>query len=391
MAGILGRLTGRNQERKVASGAAAAAAAAAQRRAAAPPVRTINPADYGMPERAQLRTDLPVNEPALDAAITAVQGGDWRPAAALFATAGRDWERRYLYTTIFAEQAANEDAWLLAWRQAHPQDAAAATVQARAVVDLAWQVRTSDRAENVTRDQWDGFFRVLSAAPDACREAAALAPEDPTPWAVMLPTAMGLQWPHDDFRAIWAEVVRRAPQHVKAHMAAQSYWLPRWYGSRELMIGFTETAIAAAPQGSLLTMLRLDLLNNELRPDDVQERPAFWKSDQVRWAVDEALADLAAADPRHLRIDAMRSWLARFLTVSGRYAEAVEQFRLMGPSIANLPWTYSSDRTSLFITTRTNAVLGWEDAGRPPLPGVPLRSAPPVGSYFSSPYVTTED
>jgi hypothetical protein len=388
MAGILDRLAGHAQPTRVDPGALAAAVAAARRKAdpaapAGPDGRTVRAEDYGLPTVQQLRTDLPVEDPALAAALAAARAGHWQPAAQLFWSVGQDWERRYVCTTVLASQAAQDDAWLRAWRQAHPQDAAAVTVQARSLVDLAWQIRSSNRAQDVSRDQWDGFFRMLNEVPALCREASALAPEDPTPWIVMLPTAMGLQWPNEDFTALWTEVVRRAPYHVKAHLAALSYWRPRWSGSVEHAVHFVETAIASAPRGSLLTLLRLDLLNSELRPDDQQQRPAFWTGDQVRWAVDEALADLAAADPGQLRVGALRSWLARILTLEGRHAEAFEQFRQLGSFIAFEPWSFSKDGTSLYLTTRTTAVLGWEDAGRPPLPPLPQPAAPPADSLFA--------
>ena len=362
MAGILGRLTGRKQQVK-------AVPVAAARSAGSPAPRTIVPGDYGLPVRAELRTDLPVTHPALDAAVAAAKAGQWEPAAELFQEVGADWELRYLCVTALAEQAADDDAWLTAWRGARPGDAAAHTVHARALVDLAWQIRSSEQAEKVGREQWDGFFRVLRQVPEACATAAALAPEDPTPWIVHLPAAMGLQWSNDEFRALWAEVQRRAPYHVKAHLSGLSYWRPRWYGSEELMVEFVEGAIAAAPAGSLLTLLRLDMLNSEFRPEGAAELKAFWRGERVGAAVDACLADLAAADPGHLRIGAMRSWLAFFLTRAGRHAEAVEQFRRIGTQVAAEPWSYSANGTDLFVETRATAVLGWEDAGRPELPG----------------------
>jgi hypothetical protein len=355
MAGILGRLTGRKKQLPTVL-------------AAAPAQRTIKPAEYGMPLRADLRTDLCVTLPGLDAAIAAAKDGRWEPVAALFAEVGDDWELRYLCTTALAEQAVEDDGWLAAWRHARPGDVAAECVHAYALVNVAWKIRSSDRAEKVGQEQWDGFFRVLREVPAVCAAAADLAPADPTPWIVLLTAARGLQWSHEEFNAVWAEVKQRAPLHFRAHSAAMSYWRPRWYGSEELMVRFVEEAVAAAPTGSLLSMLRLDMLNSEFRPKDPAELKAFWTSDRVTAAVDAALADLAAAEPAHLRIGAMRSWLAFFLTRGERWAEAVEQFRLIGTHIAAEPWSYSKDRTTLFTTTRANAVLGWEDAGRPELP-----------------------
>ncbi len=381
MAGFLGRLSGRSKQQDAAR---TAAAASAQRSAAPAPTaegskRTIVPADYGMPPRSALRTDVPVVVPALDAAKAAAAAGDWRPAAELFEAVGANWELRYYCTTVLADVAAADDGWLRAWRTARPQDAAAATIAVESLVRLAWKLRSSARAEKVSAEQWEGFFRVLRTVPAACQEAAALAPEDPTPWIAMLPAAKGLQWSHEDYRRLWEEVRQRAPFHVKAHLSAMTYWQPRWSGSLELMSEFVEDSIARAPRGTLLTVMRMQFLNDEVRPADKEGRAAFWQSEQVRLAVDAALTDLAGADPWHLRITDMRSWLAYMLALSRRYPEAVEQFRLIGTAIGCYPWALNTDMAALLTTNRTNAVLGWEDAGRPPLPATnrsPLDAVP---------------
>jgi|GEM_PF-1393921 len=369
---LFGRLTGRARR---ADAAAVAVAAAAARRAANPVApqdavrgRTIVPGDYGMPARAELRTDLIRPLPALHAARAAAEAGDWRPASAVMQQAGGDWEFRYLCTTWFAELAPKDDAWLRAWRREAPEDPAAAVIHARSLVDIAWSIRGSGWAKDVTPEQWEGFHRVLEQAPEACLAAAELFPADPTPWIVHFGVALGLGYSHDDFRALWAQASARDPFHVKAHLAAMDYWRPRWHGSPELMSGFVENAIATAPRGSLLTLLRLDMLNTEQKPKEAEEQAAFWQSPEVRHAIDAGLADLAAARPDHLRVDALRSWLAFFLTKSGRYAEAVWMFRRLGDCAAAQPWSYSADGTALFTATRVNAVLGWEDAGRPALP-----------------------
>jgi hypothetical protein len=365
MARFLGRITGQGRPPKDADSN-----------------RTIQPAEYGLPLRTELRTGRSVDDPALEAAVLAAKAGNWQPVGAFMWDTGQDWERRYLCTSIFGGVAAEDDRWLQAWRQAHPQDAAAAAIEASSLVQLAWKIRSGDVSSNVSRDQWDGFFRVLRQVPDHCRAAAELSPEDPTPWIVLLGAAKGLQWENDEFRALWKEVLERAPHHVLAHISAQSYWLPRWFGSTDLVLEFTEQAIAAAPDGSLLSLLRLDLLNRELRPNDAALRPAFWRGEQVRWAIDEALIDLAAADPGHLRINTLRSWLAIFLVRTERWAEAVEQFRAIGRMVAFEPWTYSKDGTTLFTQQRASAVLGWEAAGRPAVPPLPGHRPAPAGSYF---------
>ncbi|MEZ0066399.1 hypothetical protein ABIA32_002409 [Streptacidiphilus sp. MAP12-20] len=327
MAGIFGRRAGQGGG---ATGAALAAAAAVQRQAP---------------------------QPAPEGQEAAAQQVQWEQAAARFAAVRPgDHERRYQLTAEFGALAAEEEGWLRDWQRARPQDVDAACVDARGLVDLAWLIRGSGWAKDVTREQWQNFHRILGQVAGVCAEATRQDPADPVPWIVQLPAAMGLSKDHDEFRALWAEVAARAPYHVKAHQAALSYWLPRWSGSRELATAFVEDAIAAAPPGSLLTLLRLELLNNELRPSEERELPGFWHGEQVRAAVDAALADLAAADPYHARVPDMRNWLALFLTRAGRLDEAAEQFRLIGPFAGGEPWRYTADPAALFLSVRTEAV-----------------------------------
>ena len=53
-------------------------------------------------------------------------------------------------------------------------------------------------------------------APEHCLHAAAVDPEDPTPWVVLQTIAQGLQYDNDEYRKIFGEVVSRAPYHVHA-------------------------------------------------------------------------------------------------------------------------------------------------------------------------------
>ncbi|MFE4795665.1 hypothetical protein ACFRFL_11290 [Streptomyces sp. NPDC056708] len=59
-----------------------------------------------------------------------VRSGDWRAGAAFLDEAGRDWQERYRRAAVLQDEAAADDAWLLAWRAARPKDAGAALVHA---------------------------------------------------------------------------------------------------------------------------------------------------------------------------------------------------------------------------------------------------------------------
>ncbi|MGW2374265.1 hypothetical protein [Kitasatospora sp. NPDC001683] len=315
---------------------------------------TIVPSEHGL---------LPASEMVLDgepgpeeaAALAAAKAGDWQPAAAhLGADVSADvrWKRQ----RELAQLAAEDDTWLRAWRAERPQDPVAALVHADALVYLAWNIRTGARASQVTREQFESFRRVLLEAEQAAVAAAALAPDDdPNPWVAQIPVAMGLNWSNDRFRELWGELTKREPHHWAAHNRALQYWCDKWHGSHELMHGFIDEAIAAAPAGSLLTPIKLEAYFEQFAQD--REKPTAWKRPEVGAALDAALADLAAADPDHPRMEYTRGWLAYALTKAGRPTEALEQYRALGRVIPQ-PFTNFNDPRQAFIGLRVDAVQG---------------------------------
>ncbi|PBC78067.1 uncharacterized protein DUF4034 [Streptomyces sp. TLI_235] len=329
----------------------------------------LDPTAFGLPARADLdasRSTAPdASDEAAERAAAAAETGDWRPFAAHLAEAGDDHELRHLRIRDLAERAAEEDGWLRAWRAEQPDSPDAAIVHATALVGLAWNVRSSLRASEVSREQFASFHRILGEAEEAFDRAAELAPEDPAPWAERIPVAMGLGWSHERFDAVWQEVVRRSPHLFTAHLNALQYWCAKWRGSHELMTDFAGRAAASAPPESLLAGLPL-LAVHEL--EITQDTYAAWRTPEARAAADRLLAALETVPADDHRVPRMRHLLAYALTFDERYAEAVEQFRLAGRYIGCQPWSYSSDRVARFCEVRNRALVGWEKAGRPTAP-----------------------
>ncbi|MFK0285501.1 hypothetical protein ACIQVL_34260 [Streptomyces sp. NPDC090499] len=325
----------------------------------------IDPAKYGLVPAAQLDSRFAGPDPEADAVAQAALAGDWRRAAAYLAGAGRDWDLRWYRLGILVHAAAENDAWLKAWRTEYPGDPSAALVHADALVVLAGEVRGAKLAKHTTAEQFEGFHRLLAEALPACQEAAWMAPEDPCPWIAQISIALGLGWSHDDFRALWAEIAARDPHHFGAHMSALQYWCAKWRGSHELMYAFAEQASATAPQGSLLPVLRLyGLMEHAFRePGEPVYRQPF-----VQAAVDATLDAVEWTPAGHHRLPMVRHLLAEALFQTDRYAEAVEQFRAVGEYVGSPPWSYSGNPVKAFVFARTNTFVAWEKAGRPAAP-----------------------
>ncbi|GAA2735617.1 hypothetical protein [Streptomyces nogalater] len=305
-------------------------------------------------------TDLaaPLPEP-WTAALAAVRGGDWQPAADLLAAVGRDWERRSALAYLLADLAAEEDAWLLAWEAARPDDPDAAVVRARSTVILAWRIRGAKQAKYTSQEQAEGFHRTLTAARGEIARAAALNPDDPTPFVAEIWVALGLGYPNARMDELWTELTSRAPHHYEAHFSALQYWCAKWRGSERLAREFAERAAAGAPLGSLLTALPLIAHFEHDESDDTEAD----NTPEMRARVEAALADAAAADPSHPRLPELRHLLAYYLHLQGRDEAALEQFKLVDGHVNALPWRYRGDMADYYCRVRDTAVgLAQEEA-----------------------------
>lgn len=139
-------------------------------------------AALGLLPRDQLDRTAPGPEPeVVTAALTAAVAGDWKPAAELMreTAEAKDWEHRSGFAYTLGDKAAEDDAWLLAWETARPDDPDAAVVRARSTVSLAWNIRGAKRAQYTTGEQFQGFHTVLARSREEMARAAELNPADP--------------------------------------------------------------------------------------------------------------------------------------------------------------------------------------------------------------------
>ncbi|GIH15092.1 hypothetical protein [Rugosimonospora africana] len=321
--------------------------------AAEEPVWEFRPENYGLVPDDQVNTDLAGPDPHLVDALRAASSGDWRPASALLA--GSDPEWRWIRLVSLAKAAAEDDSWLRTWRGTRPDDPGAALVAAQSLIELAWKLRGAKQAEHTDQEQFENFHRVLAQAPSALAEAARIAPAEPAPYLGMMSVALGEGWPHERMAALWGEVVARAPEHVGAHVVALQYWCAKWRGSHALMYEFAEAAAAQAQPGSLLPMLRLAAIYEELIGQR-SDHPGY-HSPATTAAIDALLVDVRACPPEHAWLPAARHLLVWFLWAQRRLPEAAEQLRLVDGYIGALPWKYHSNPVKLYSPVRTHITL----------------------------------
>ncbi|MDX3536092.1 hypothetical protein PV721_17270 [Streptomyces sp. MB09-01] len=295
--------------------------------------------------------------PERAAALAAVRSGDWEAGAAYIEAAGQNWQERMERVRPLAEAAAEDDAWLLAWRAARPTDPTAALVNADTAIMVAWNVRGGQSGSRTTQEQFRLFRDLLVKAQEAAHEAQRLAdPADPTPYIVEQPIGQGLGYSHERYRELWDQVVGRAPKVLWSHVSGLQYWCQKWRGSHELALAFARESAAAGRPGDLLTLLPLIAYFEQETHEEDLAAETYFKEPEIVAAVDAALLDLAAAGDEHPGAPRLRHMLAYLLFWQDRDEQAVEQFRHIDGYIGALPWTYAGEPKRRYLYARDWAV-----------------------------------
>ncbi|MFD6907456.1 hypothetical protein [Streptomyces sp. NPDC060077] len=340
----------------------------------------------GLPPDGAVEVDAP--DSALRAALSAARSGVWEPAAELMARTrtARNWDRRGQYSAGLAELALHHIGWLEAWQQERPEDPDLALVAAELEIDRAWEIRTAARARHVTREQFQAFHAVLRDAEPVLRTAADLNPGDPVPWRILIAHAMGVSAPRAVFDAYLDRGREADPHHVGLHARAVQYLAQKWYGSHAEMFEFAESAAAAAPEGSPLRGLPLHAVTEYALEHEagIGKGPVAWS--RIEQLVDAGLSLSAGFEPDDRRAAGFRNHLALALIRSGREAEALEVFRLVGTDARAFPWAYLGDPREIFLLMRQGVRVGV--ARRTPYFG---RSGPAPAAGSPSGAATTGD
>lgn len=302
---------------------------------------------WGLVPKADLITTPSAGIAAVDDAVDSAKAGDWKPAAQLMLDSLGQWDFRACAVDNLAEAAADDDAWLTAWRTERPDDPHPEVINAAALVTLAWQLRGTKRGNETTRQQFADFHRVLTQAETAANNATRLVPDDPTPWYTLVTIARGLTYDHTRFSEVWQALIERAPQHRRAHRSALQYWCQKWRGSHEQMFAFAEQAAASSPSHALLVIRAA----YEKQFDDRK----IWHQPNVRNALDTALHWLDTDGATNVDIRDDLGWSALGLVESNRGPEAIPIFQKLGPYAAGQPWSYSALPAGMFHDYRIRA------------------------------------
>lgn len=149
-------------------------------------------------KRAAQAFDEALDDAELVAARAALAQGRWQSVRSLLVHTGDDWDRRGHRVAVLAKES-HCAPWAREWLLAEPDSADASVLLAHALVHRA--LRGKEKPDRVR---------------EACRAAAALVPDDPTPWLGLLVLERSLGADEDVIR-VFDEVRGRYADHHHAH------------------------------------------------------------------------------------------------------------------------------------------------------------------------------
>ncbi|MFG3103783.1 hypothetical protein ACGFZL_25130 [Streptomyces sp. NPDC048182] len=276
--------------------------------------------------------DAALDDAELVTARAALAQGRWQSARTLLAHTD-DWDRRGHRATVLAREPYTA-AWAREWLLAEP-DAADATL----LLALA-QVHRALRG----KEKPDG-------ARGACARAAALAPDDPTPWLglLLLERALGTE---DEVVRVFDMVRGRYADHHHAHhlMVARLAERHPEAGPDPLheVYDFANWAAEQAPADSALAVLPVIAHAERYRVLALAGHEPADPAASGHWTGRRARLVMKAAfdwwleweqdgHPRRL-VDL--NFLAHAKSCEGRGAEAAALFHRIGPHATPAPWSY---------------------------------------------------
>lgn len=312
----------------------------------------------------RVNLDPALGDLALAEARDALASGDWGPAREVLAEtrktpAGTQWDRRSHRVRVLAEAVANSS-WVERWQVLEPVNPDAALLRAQVETVRTLRAALAGRAD---------CRETAEEALDLCEHAAEMAPEDPTPWVVMLTLARaadrGSRRGHDEFWNRWQKMRALDEFNRDGQHEALMYLFDAWCGSHKEMYDFAYWLAGEAPPGSPLAALPLVAHAEVYRtanlgvPRTRQSSPqAHWSRDLVRADIDRVMNSwLGSAIEPHAQADLDRNYLLHAMVYSGLVDtdETRALFDAIGSHAMRIPWSYTGDPESSFLYWRDQA------------------------------------
>ncbi|MFD5976359.1 hypothetical protein [Streptomyces bacillaris] len=225
--------------------------------------------------------------------------------------------------------------------------AAALLISGARHVTWGWEARTSARAVDVTREQWQVFGERLAIAEEQLLAAVELESGWVTPWRWLLTSGRGMSLGDEVNRARFDAALRREPLDLDIHIDWLSQLQPRWGGEQGEALAFAREALQRAPQGHrlgcVIAMARIEEWVESDGGDCLE-------TDEIRAEL-RAAAEHSILHPSYVRGPGWQydfNTFAMALSLAGERHTVRRVFQALDGARTEWPWDYFADPEEQF-------------------------------------------
>ncbi|MFE1754784.1 hypothetical protein [Streptomyces anandii] len=195
-----------------------------------------------------------------------------------------------------------------------------------------------------------------------CLLAAELAPQDPTPWVVMLNVARVEGYARTDVFGVWNEIVARDRWHREAYLSMLAYLSPQEAGSLPQLLEFVDSVRTHMPANA--PCAAVELTAHVMQYHSAVARGGamgllagnHWRGPQAAELLDRARVTWPQPSFfSHAAAVADLNLLAYALTAAGRRRESVPVFEAIDGKVTDWPWRSDGDPLAVFESARAKA------------------------------------
>lgn len=240
---------------------------------------------------------------------------------------------------------------------ADPDDATASALLGGHLTDVAWKIRSSAKAEQVSREQFRDFHAGLRRAEQVLIDGAARTPGDVTLWVQRMPTARGLQLGLSEVQRRYDRAAALDPHHLPAQQHMLQSLCPKWSGTHEQMHAFArrcmETAPKGAPNAAIVAYAHVERwLELDGAAADRYLAGPFARNEIYEAATRSVWDPAFRPGPGWVWV---RNVFAFLFSLLGDERAAAAQFQALGPLASPDPWHYLGAEAREFVKRRDRA------------------------------------
>ncbi|MBX7265761.1 hypothetical protein KIF24_06805 [Micromonospora sp. Llam7] len=246
-----------------------------------------------------------------------------------------------------------------------PEDPLAGAMLGAHLIRAGWRIRSAERAQHVSREQFDQFFDHLRRAEQVLIDVTARHPEDAAAWTQRVTSARGLQLGQAEARRRYDRLAAGHPHHLPAQSSLLQQFCPKWSGSWEKTHALARECAEAAPPGAPNAVLVVEAhLEQALDHGNLRAASQFLRGQQVRAEIHEA-AQRSIWHPEHRNGWGwvwVRSTFAFAFCLMEEWTPAAQQFAALGHLGDESMFGYLGDEVAQFQRFREKA---YAKGGRP--------------------------